>query len=295
MDVQAGRGRARSRSAGCGLPAQVEVGSNSGGTIFALPGTAPATRTSAGRNADPPFSQNTYQERGQSRHRWGRLWRLDAWILVNVTAPSECRARSRSSGSVTDVVTYVLQRHHTFNPRKAPTLPVSQFRQHSHPRFCRTSTRPNRFLPVIKVHAKRTQDKPPKTMNTAQSLPRFLLPRLSWQGPLSPNVARTVPSILLQAHDQQPRIWQPLCSSRCFHSSQPTDHAQCTAPSNKPRSLNIIARNPSLRRSFHASAARRRDHHFDTLKFVQRLQEDGFTEEQSVAMMKVLNDVIEER
>ncbi|EGO53168.1 hypothetical protein NEUTE1DRAFT_92235 [Neurospora tetrasperma FGSC 2508] len=131
-------------------------------------------------------------------------------------------------------------------------------------------------------------------MNTAQSLPRFLLPRLSWQGHLSPNVARTVPSILLQAHDQQPRIWQPLCSSRSFHSSQPTDHAQCTAPSNKPRSLNIIARNPSLRRSFHASAARRRDHHFDTLKFVQRLQEDGFTEEQSVAMMKVLNDVIEE-
>ncbi|KAL0468904.1 DUF1640 domain-containing protein [Neurospora intermedia] len=131
-------------------------------------------------------------------------------------------------------------------------------------------------------------------MNTAQSLPRFLLPRLSWQGPLSPNVPRTVPSILLQAHDQQPRIWQPLGSSRSFHSSQPTDHAQCTAPSNKPRSLNIVARNPSLRRSFHASAARRRDHHFDTLKFVQRLQEDGFTEEQSVAMMKVLNDVIEE-
>lgn len=39
----------------------------------------------------------------------------------------------------------------------------------------------------------------------------------------------------------------------------------------------------------------RRDHHFDTLKFVQRLQSEGFTEEQSVAMMKVLNDVIEER
>jgi hypothetical protein len=28
---------------------------------------------------------------------------------------------------------------------------------------------------------------------------------------------------------------------------------------------------------------------------VKRLQGDGFTEEQSVAMMKVLNDVIEER
>jgi predicted DsbA family dithiol-disulfide isomerase len=59
--------------------------------------------------------------------------------------------------------------------------------------------------------------------------------------------------------------------------------------------LSSIVRNPVLRRSFHASAARRRDHHFDTLRFVQRLQEEGFTEEQSVAMMKVLNDVIEER
>jgi hypothetical protein len=38
-----------------------------------------------------------------------------------------------------------------------------------------------------------------------------------------------------------------------------------------------------------------RDHHFDTLKFVQRLKDEGFTEEQSVAVMKVLADVIEER
>jgi E3 ubiquitin-protein ligase SHPRH len=38
----------------------------------------------------------------------------------------------------------------------------------------------------------------------------------------------------------------------------------------------------------------RRDHHFDTLKFVQRLKDDGFSEEQAVAMMKVLNDVIQE-
>lgn len=60
----------------------------------------------------------------------------------------------------------------------------------------------------------------------------------------------------------------------------------------KPRSL---LQQPGLRRAFHASAPRRRDHHFDTLKFVQRLQGEGFTEEQSVAMMKVLNDVIEER
>ncbi|RKF62942.1 Protein FMP32, mitochondrial [Golovinomyces cichoracearum] len=45
---------------------------------------------------------------------------------------------------------------------------------------------------------------------------------------------------------------------------------------------------------FHTSYRRPRDHHFDTLRFVQRLQEEGFTQEQSVAMMKVLSDVIEE-
>ena len=37
-----------------------------------------------------------------------------------------------------------------------------------------------------------------------------------------------------------------------------------------------------------------REHHFDTLKFVQRLKMEGFSEEQAVAMMKVLNDVIQE-
>jgi hypothetical protein len=62
-----------------------------------------------------------------------------------------------------------------------------------------------------------------------------------------------------------------------------------------PRNAGSMLQQPVLRRAFHASAPRRRDHHFDTLKFVQRLQGEGFTEEQSVAMMKVLNDVIEER
>ena len=56
-----------------------------------------------------------------------------------------------------------------------------------------------------------------------------------------------------------------------------------------------ILKSLSQRRSFHATVTRPRDHHFDTLKFVQRLKEEGFTEEQSVAMMKVLSDVIEER
>ncbi|OJD31096.1 uncharacterized protein BKCO1_5200013 [Diplodia corticola] len=48
------------------------------------------------------------------------------------------------------------------------------------------------------------------------------------------------------------------------------------------------------RRAFSATAALPKDHHFDTLKFVQRLKDEGLTEEQAVAMMKVLSDVIEE-
>jgi hypothetical protein len=48
-------------------------------------------------------------------------------------------------------------------------------------------------------------------------------------------------------------------------------------------------------RAFSRSAVLPRDHHFDTLKFVQLLKDEGFTEDQAVAMMKVLGDVIEER
>ncbi|KAF3934100.1 hypothetical protein ABW19_dt0208059 [Dactylella cylindrospora] len=50
---------------------------------------------------------------------------------------------------------------------------------------------------------------------------------------------------------------------------------------------------PSIR-GFSTTAPRPRDHHFDTLKVVERLKAEGFTEAQSVAMMRVLSDAIEE-
>jgi hypothetical protein len=50
-----------------------------------------------------------------------------------------------------------------------------------------------------------------------------------------------------------------------------------------------------FRRNFSATAPQSKDHHFDTLKFVQRMEEEGFTEEQAEGMMRVLSDVIEER
>ncbi|OAP55072.1 hypothetical protein AYL99_10772 [Fonsecaea erecta] len=48
------------------------------------------------------------------------------------------------------------------------------------------------------------------------------------------------------------------------------------------------------RRAFSTTPVHYKAHHFDTLRFVQRLKDEGFTEEQAVAMMRVLNDVIEE-
>ena len=120
-------------------------------------------------------------------------------------------------------------------------------------------------------------------LNTAQMLPRFLLPRLSWQqiGPVQGQAFRalsTLPSIL--SNPSNPREPNGLIQNR---------------QNFLPRSKISILQNPSHNRAFHATARQSRDHHFDTLKFVQRLQEEGFTEAQSVAMMKVLSDVIEER
>lgn len=122
-------------------------------------------------------------------------------------------------------------------------------------------------------------------IHAVQSLPKFLLPRLSWQGPAtSPSVLRSAAALAAQ-----PRSWQPTQTSGMHTQRRPSPQAQRTSRNS------AILRNPSLRRAFHATAPRARDHHFDTLKFIQRLQGEGFTEEQAAAMMKVLNDVIEER
>ena len=113
------------------------------------------------------------------------------------------------------------------------------------------------------------------TVAAAEMLPRFLLPRLSWGAPVSVSQAAR-PFASIPSPDQR----------RSLVSFQAGPVTQ------RPYSRNI---SPITKRAFHATALRQRDHHFDTLKFVKRLQGEGFTEEQSVAMMKTLNDVIEER
>ncbi|KAF1845773.1 DUF1640-domain-containing protein [Cucurbitaria berberidis CBS 394.84] len=124
----------------------------------------------------------------------------------------------------------------------------------------------------------------------ATAIPRFLLPQLSWSAKAARPAARgalegrrhrscaasegratTLQPSLLQAHAI--RQWQ---------KRSPPQYASGYASALE------------FRRNFSASAPQSKDHHFDTLKFVQRLKDEGFTEEQAEGMMKVLSDVIEE-
>ena len=116
---------------------------------------------------------------------------------------------------------------------------------------------------------------------TLNTLPRFLLPKISWQtAPASTQCAIRAMSTIQTARNR--------------------DSQRRNAPRTQYLSQRNITSSPIMssiqqRRAFSASPVHGRDHHFDTLKFVKRMREEGFSEEQSVAMMKVLSDVIEER
>ena len=112
------------------------------------------------------------------------------------------------------------------------------------------------------------------------TLPRFLLPKISWQvAPASTQCAIRAMSTFQTARNRD--------SQR--HNAPRTQYTSQTRLSINSPFLFSIQR----RRAFSASPIYGRDHHFDTLKFVKRMREEGFSEEQSVAMMKVLSDVIE--
>ncbi|KAJ6444845.1 ABC transporter [Purpureocillium lavendulum] len=123
------------------------------------------------------------------------------------------------------------------------------------------------------------------SLMAAEMLPRFLLPRLSWGAPLAA-VSRSAAPTLTSRPWAVAATQNRAAGRRSFHHGR--------SPVRPSSDAALAPRSPILRRAFHATALRQRDHHFDTLKFVKRLQEEGFTEDQSVAMMKVLNDVIEE-
>ncbi|RAH52076.1 mitochondrial protein FMP32 [Aspergillus piperis CBS 112811] len=156
-------------------------------------------------------------------------------------------------------------------------------------------------------------------------VPRSLIPRLTWNGSSTRTTFTSPQTTALPAKRQQKQyiVRNRISAGRQLHTSTSPSTASSafpaaardlgtsiarrfpstTKPAGQPAAplgnpirhngVYVAAFNPA-RRAFHASAPRQRDHHFDTLKFVQRLKDEGFSEEQAVAMMRVLNDVIQE-
>ncbi|KAM0802569.1 hypothetical protein BDR22DRAFT_843319 [Usnea florida] len=133
----------------------------------------------------------------------------------------------------------------------------------------------------------------PMMSPSAAPIPRFLLPQLSWKAS-SPSPS----AIASRLHPSTFVPWnKPACSvlsvaRRRRHKEQPFSPL-----GTRWRSL-LLTRYPYTSHNqgqcFSTTPILSRDHHFDTLKFVQRLKDEGFSEEQSKAMMLVLSDVIEE-
>ena len=149
------------------------------------------------------------------------------------------------------------------------------------------------------------------------TVPRYLLPRLTWNGTPRITITAVQGAPISTVRSQTSKAEEYHLNSRKYHtastaarrssvssSSRFSALTTSSSPSTNSPTNNIdtpirhngvyVAAFKPARRAFHASAIMSRDHHFDTLKFVQRLKNEGFSEEQAVAMMKVLNDVIQE-
>ena len=155
-------------------------------------------------------------------------------------------------------------------------------------------------------------------------VPRNLLPRLTWNSASSrPTVTPSHCPALTKGPTNCSQGWSSFNrqiqslnarhqSSRAFstairdsHFASPvsrrlsdstTTHPAGKQPLASPVRYNGVyaAAFKPAQRAFHATPSRPREHHFDTLRFVKRLQAEGFSDEQAVAMMRVLNDIIQE-
>ncbi|KAI1622525.1 hypothetical protein EDD37DRAFT_478202 [Exophiala viscosa] len=150
----------------------------------------------------------------------------------------------------------------------------------------------------------------PATSKSVADLPRFLLPRLTWTtASFAQSAPQTLPTRLPRLHLQTITSFKSVSLPRSIHTGTARSHRYSTPPSKRQRLSLQPLRSDSApirhngvyvavfkpaRKAFSTTAVQRKEHHFDTLKFVQRLKEEGFSEEQAVAMMRVLNDVIEE-
>jgi hypothetical protein len=155
-------------------------------------------------------------------------------------------------------------------------------------------------------------------------VPRSLLPRLTWNGTSSrPTVTPSHCPALTKRPTNYSQGWSPINrqihslttrhqSSRAFstaicdsHFAIPVSRRPSAPTTSRPtgdqplaspvrhNGVYVAVFKPA-QRAFHATPSRPREHHFDTLRFVKRLQAEGFSEEQAVAMMRVLNDIIQE-
>lgn len=145
-------------------------------------------------------------------------------------------------------------------------------------------------------------------------LPRFLLPRITWSQVAAKGAASQLRPKIRSNHDRpappplnrfsQERYHRTAAPPRQVYltcrrqtpveqSRKPTNPISVDAPPIRHNGVYVAAFKPA-KRAFSTSRSLKKDHHFDTLKFVQRLKGEGFSEEQAVAMMRVLNDVIEE-
>jgi hypothetical protein len=127
----------------------------------------------------------------------------------------------------------------------------------------------------------------------ATALPRFLLPQLSWS-------TRAIRPAALRALEARRHRSSPTFGPCATTITTPITIALQRQPIREwqRRTPQFAAGYTSaleFRRHFSATAPQQKDHHFDTLKFVQRLKDEGFSEEQAEGMMKILSDVIEER
>ncbi|KAH8731436.1 hypothetical protein GQ44DRAFT_604623 [Phaeosphaeriaceae sp. PMI808] len=127
------------------------------------------------------------------------------------------------------------------------------------------------------------------TSMQAAALPRFLLPQLSWSTKAikpvafgSPELWRHRPSAAFKRYSTA-----PVATTLQQQSLQQWRRGS-------PHSTACRISPLESRRQFSATAAQKKDHHFDTLKLVQRLKDEGFTEQQAEGMMRILSDVIEE-
>lgn len=127
------------------------------------------------------------------------------------------------------------------------------------------------------------------------TIPRFLLPQLS-RKTLIPSSLAT--AFHIHPPNKGPAPRKPTPRSVSSIARRLKHDQQTFSPLISPRQGPPLARYSCLERNhghcFSTTSTLSRDHHFDTLKFVQRLKDEGFSEEQSKAMMLVLSDVIEE-